>query len=182
MAKPEEFGDVLAQYGDLAYRMAMQLTRGHEQEARDLVQDGFLKIWKYWAFQKPRSFKGWMYRILHNLYIDSRRRKSREAEMSLDAAPPEGALSLEEKMPDQAAQPEEWVHHNERRAAVSKALADLEADLRIPVTLCDMEGLSYEEIARVVSCPIGTVRSRIHRGRLKLRQALGHLETIHENV
>src|SRR5687767_6888451 len=107
MSKTEEFGDVLRQYGDLAYRMAYQLTGGREDEARDLVQDGFIKIWRFWTFQKPRSFKGWMYRILHNLYMDKLRRKFRKAETPFDAVPEEGGLSLEERLADSAAVPAE---------------------------------------------------------------------------
>lgn len=176
MTKNEEFSEVLRVYGDLAYRMAFQLTRGREDEARDLVQDGFIKIWRFWPFQQPRSFKGWMYRILHNLYMDKLRRKHRQVETSLDAAQDEGLLSLEHHLPDSAPTPEQASEASHRQRAVSRALAGLELDLRMPVVLCDMEGLSYEEIARIVGCPIGTVRSRIHRGRSRLREALVHLE------
>jgi RNA polymerase sigma-70 factor, ECF subfamily len=175
LTKTDEFAELLRCYGDLAYRMAFQLTGGKEDEARDLVQDGFIKIWRYWAFQRPRSFKGWMYRLLHNLYMDKMRRQVRQATFSMDAIEEEGGASLSEGLPELDLLPQERLEQDETRRIVARALATLEIDLRIPVTLCDMEGLSYEEIARVVSCPIGTVRSRIHRGREKLRALLVHL-------
>jgi len=177
MTKTEEFSELLRTYGDMAYRMALHLTRGREDEARDLVQEAFIRIWRYWSFQKPDHFKSWMYRILHNLYLDNRRRAQRRPTVSLDDPAPFGeGLTWEDRFAEPQAQPARVVEIRDLQAQVTYALQRLPAEFRIPVMLCDMEGLSYDDIARIVSCPVGTVRSRIHRGRLQLRHALGHLD------
>jgi len=77
MDKEQRFQQLLAQYGDVVYRMAFQLTAGREAEARDLTQETFLKALKYWDLDAPGSFKAWAYRLLHNLYIDGLRRRNR---------------------------------------------------------------------------------------------------------
>lgn len=173
MTKTDEFSELLRTYGDMAYRMALHLTHGREDEARDLVQDAFIRIWRYWSFQKPDHFKSWMYRILHNLYLDSRRRCARRPTVSLDEPSPFGGESAwEDRLAEPQAQPTQVADQHELQREVAAALARLPDEFRIPVMLCDMEGLAYDEIARIVSCPVGTVRSRIHRGRLQLRATL----------
>jgi len=185
MTKTDEFSELLRTYGDTAWRMALHLTKGNEPEARDLVQDCFIRIWRYWGFQKPDHFKSWMYRILHNLYLDECRRRKRRQQVSLDdpQGGEEDALRWEDRLKENDPTPEENSDTHERQVLVRQALQRLPSEFRIPVALCDMEGLSYDEIARIVSCPVGTVRSRIHRGRMQLRAALGHLMGgHHENV
>jgi len=174
MTKTEEFTELLRTYGDTAWRMALHLTKGQEPEARDLVQEAFIRIWRYWGFQKPDHFKSWMYRILHNLYLDECRRRTRRPSISLDAPLAASEDSswedlLEEKQP----QPQAVAVAHEIQSVVQQALQKLPVEFRIPVVMCDMEGFSYDEIARIVSCPVGTVRSRIHRGRQMLRRVLG---------
>ena len=183
MTKTEEFEELLRTYGDMAYRMALHLTHGREDLSRDLVQDAFVRIWRYWSFQKPDHFKSWMYRILHNLYLDSRRREIRRPTVSLDDASPSGEDSAwEDRFAEPQAQPAQVAEIGELQGEVSRALNHLPDEFRIPVVLCDMEGLTYDEIARVVSCPVGTVRSRIHRGRQQLRATLGHLKGVHHDL
>jgi len=175
--KNEEFSEVLRLHGDMAYRMACHLTRGNESLARDLVQDAFVKIWKNWERQRPDSFKGWLYRVLHNLYMDHLRKQKREASVSYDAPSGSEDYDLKEALPDHEIPMVETLEQNEMKDALQWALNQLPADFRVPIVLCDMEGLSYEEIALVVDCPIGTVRSRIHRGRRELRRTLVQKET-----
>ncbi len=177
MTKTEEFTELLRTHGDTAWRMALHLTKGNESDARDLVQEGFVRIWRYWGFQKPDHFKSWMYRILHNLFLDECRRRKRRHQVSLDEpmGGDEDALSWEDRLKETQPDPEQSSETQEKQRLVRQALQRLPTEFRIPVALCDMEGLSYDEIARIVSCPVGTVRSRIHRGRVQLRAALGHL-------
>ena len=170
--KNEEFSEVLRLYGDMAYRMACHLTAGNESLARDLVQDAFVKIWKNWEWQQPQSFKGWMYRILHNLYMDHLRRKTRQATHSYDAPGLSEEDSLKDSYPDAGPGPLEILEKEEMKKKLHEALDRLPEDFRIPIILCDMEGFAYDEIAQIMSCPVGTVRSRIHRGRRELRTAL----------
>lgn len=172
--KTDEFSEVLRCHGDAAYRMACHLTRGNEALARDLVQDAFIKIWKNWEWQRPESFKGWMYRILHNLYMDHLRKKTREASISYDSHDASETYDFKGSLPETDPLLIDQLEKEELNKTLYAALENLPQDFRVPIVLCDMEGLSYEEIARVVSCPVGTVRSRIHRGRRELRRALVH--------
>ncbi len=174
----EEFSEVLKSNGDMAFRMACRLTGGNEPLARDLVQDALLKVWKKWERRRQGSLKGWMYRILHNLYMDHLRRKIREAVVSCDAPSPAEGQSLLDALPESGPLPLEQLERDELQNAIRQALGQLPRDFRVPIMLCDMEGLPYEEIARIVSCPVGTVRSRIHRGRRQLRQTLVQLAPV----
>jgi RNA polymerase sigma-70 factor, ECF subfamily len=166
----KEFTALLRTHGDVAYRMAYHLTRGNEALSRDLVQEGFIKIWKNWSFHRPGSFKGWLYRILRNLYMDHLRRKAREASWSLDG--PTAEDSFAETYPENRPHSLELLEKKEAKELLEEALQRLPEEFRIPMVLCDIERLSYADISRILSCPIGTVRSRIHRGRLLLRRIL----------
>ncbi len=172
-----DFTEILERYGDLAYRMAYRLTGGRESEARDLVQDGFLKIWGQWKIERPASFQGWMYRLLHNLYIDSLRRSARRPAVSLDRENGSGE-SMHEALAAREPSVEERLEQEELKANVAAALAQLDPEFRLPVVLCDMEYLSYDEISRILAVPVGTVRSRIHRARLELRRLLAPTQSL----
>ena len=180
MTSSEEFSELLRTHGDAAWRMALHLTEGKETEAADLVQNAFIRIWRRWAWQKPNHFKSWLYKILHNLYIDECRKRSRRPTSSLDAERSTGdeGDTWADHLADPALPPHREAEQRETQAQVRRALQSLPIEFRIPVMLCDMEGMPYEEIARVVSCPVGTVRSRISRGRQQLRRALGSLEVL----
>jgi RNA polymerase sigma-70 factor (ECF subfamily) len=104
-----------------------------------------------------------MYRVLHNLYMDAMRKKCRAKETEIPS---------EDVFPDRQGSIEKGIEQMDRRRQVAAALARLDEDFRLPVMLCDMEGLAYDDIARILQCPVGTVRSRIHRGRERLRQWL----------
>src|SRR5947209_4213078 len=131
--KTQEFSEALTFHQDTAYRMACRMTGGNESLARDLVQDAFVRIWKNWETRRPGSFKGWLYRILYNLYMDHLRRRCREV--------PE---TLIETKPERGPLPPELAERNELKTVVHRALEGLPQEFRVPVVLCDMEGLSYE--------------------------------------
>jgi RNA polymerase sigma-70 factor (ECF subfamily) len=169
--KNQEFIDLLRVYGDMAYRMALQLTAGREAEAGDLVQETFIRIWKHWDTERPSSMKGWMYRVLRNLHLDALRYRTRHPAFSLET-PTGTETSWEDILPDSQNSLDSSLEKKELQKNVAAALTGLDEDFRIPVMLCDMEGLPYEDIARILNCPIGTVRSRIHRGRVQLRELL----------
>jgi RNA polymerase sigma-70 factor, ECF subfamily len=101
--------------------------------------------------------------VLHNLYMDALRKKARHKEMEMPA---------EDILPDREPSLDQPIQQQEQQRRIAAALARLEEDFRLPVMLCDMEGLGYDDIARILQCPVGTVRSRIHRGRERLRQWL----------
>jgi RNA polymerase sigma-70 factor (ECF subfamily) len=157
----------IEQYGKATYNFAYRLTR-NEADARDLTQDAFIRVYRAWRSFKPgTSFLSWIYRIVTNLYRDElRRQKGRyQEEIPEDNAPQEyrGERPLAEAPIDDYVEG----HLSE---PVSKALGALSSDQRQIVVLADVEECSYQEIAEIVGCSIGTVRSRLHRARSQLRK------------
>ena len=117
----------------------------------------------------PGTFEGWLHRITTNLFLDQARRKSK---IRFDAL----AEDAESRLPGREPGPEQSFELNNLDLDVQAALEELPPDFRAAVVLCDVEGLTYEEIAEIMDAKLGTVRSRIHRGRSMLRKALAHRE------
>lgn len=147
------------------YRLAYRLT-GNQHDAEDLTQDVFVKVFKSIHTFQPGTLEGWLHRITTNLFLDQARRKQRIKMDALSIAP--------ETVWGSASGPEEIHDDYELEADVASALKALNPEQRVAVVLCDIEGLSYEEIAAVLDVKLGTVRSRIARGRAALRDALAH--------
>jgi len=157
----------MTQYGKATYNFAYRLT-GNEADARDLTQDAFVRVYRAWrSFSPGTSFLSWIYRIVTNLYRDElRRRKGRfQEEIPEDNAPQEfgGQRPL-------AVTPIDDYVDRQLSEPLSKALAQLSGDQRQVVVLADIEEYSYQEIAEIMGCSIGTVRSRLHRARALLRR------------
>jgi RNA polymerase sigma factor (sigma-70 family) len=157
---------IVAEHSARVYRLAYRLT-GNRPDAEDLTQDVFIRVFRSLDSYEPGNFNGWLHRITTNLFLDRVRRKSRvRMDGFFDGA--EDRLHSAEVMPESA------VHDANFDPDVERALLSLSEDFRVAVVLCDVEGLSYEEIAETLGVKIGTVRSRIHRGRAQLRAALAH--------
>lgn len=158
------------------YNIAIVLTGDHYR-ADELAQEAFLKLYRSLRhFDPTRSLRNWLYTVLKNLYIDSWRRESRMRTTSIDEPISLGGGSsvpfqLESHDPD----PERTVGSREVAGIVRDAISRLPRKYAMAVSLCDLEGLTYEEISEVMECSIGTVRSRIHRGRKLLRERLAPL-------
>lgn len=148
------------------YRLAYRLT-GNRHDADDLTQEVFVRVFRSLDTYTPGSFEGWIHRITTNLFLDKARRRSR---FRFDGFG-EGA---EERLVSTSPAPEVSYADGHFDDDVEAALISLPEDFRAAVVLCDVEGLSYEEIADVLDIKLGTVRSRIHRGRSMLRKALEH--------
>jgi RNA polymerase sigma-70 factor (ECF subfamily) len=148
------------------YRLAYRLT-GNRHDAEDLTQEVFVRVFRSLDTYSPGSFEGWIHRITTNLFLDKARRRSR---FRFDGFG-EGA---EERLVSSSPAPEVSYTDGRFDDDVEAALAALPEDFRAAVVLCDIEDLSYEEIADVLGVKLGTVRSRIHRGRAMLREALQH--------
>ena len=148
------------------YRLAYRLT-GNPHDAEDLTQEVFVRVFRSLASYTPGTFEGWLHRITTNLFLDQARRKSK---IRFDAL----AEDAETRIPSRGVTPDVAVMDGLFDDDVEAALAALPPDFRAAVVLCDIEGLSYEEIADVLGLKLGTVRSRIHRGRSMLRKALAH--------
>ncbi len=154
-----------------AYSMALQLTR-NPSDAEDLMQDTYVKAWRGFDSYIPgRPFLNWLLRIMQRAYLDSRRRDNpiRKAESLNSMISPSDGEVQELPIPDNSPAPDEEVLHQEFRAELHSALDQLPDVYREAIVMCDLEGMSYSEIADLQSTTIGTVRSRIHRGRKLLR-------------
>ncbi|SHI90381.1 RNA polymerase sigma-70 factor, ECF subfamily [Tessaracoccus bendigoensis DSM 12906] len=147
------------------YRLAYRLT-GNQHDAEDLTQDVFVKVFRSIHTFQPGTLEGWLHRITTNLFLDQARRRQRIRMDALSVAP--------ESVWGSSTGPEELHDDLELDADVAAALRALSPEQRVAVVLCDIEGLTYEEIASVLDVKIGTVRSRIARGRAALREALAH--------
>ncbi|WP_372726948.1 RNA polymerase sigma factor SigE [Nocardioides sp.] len=158
--------EVVELHSDRVYRLAYRLT-GNRQDAEDLTQEVFVRVFRSLASYTPGTFEGWLHRITTNLFLDQARRKQR---IRFDALSDERAERLTSASPS----PDLAYADRTFDDDVERALATLPPDFRAAVVLCDVEGLSYEEISTILDTKIGTVRSRIHRGRAMLRSALSH--------
>src|SRR6188474_798795 len=159
---------------DSLYGAAYRLTR-NPRDAEDLVQDSLLRAYRFWdSFQQDSNCKAWLLRIVTNTFINEYQRRKRSREV-LDAATAEqdatdGVLVHAEARDKQS--PERMLMSASVSDDVQRALEQLPDDFRTAVILCDMQGLSYKEIADIMECPVGTVMSRLFRGRKLLAAAL----------
>lgn len=171
-----EFSELIRHCGDKAYNFAYRLA-GNDQDARDLVQEAFSRAYAHFGSYDPaRSFETWLLRILHNIYLDGVRRYAHGHTVSLDAPAPVEESSWEELLPAPDRAPTADIESRETDAQLQRALAAVPAHYRAAVLLCDVEGLSYEQIAKIMACPVGTVRSRIHQGRVLIKKEYEKLE------
>jgi RNA polymerase sigma-70 factor, ECF subfamily len=158
---------------NLAYRLTNNLA-----EAEDLVQESFVRAYRFFhRYDRSLSFNSWLYRIITNVHIDSLRRKSRVRTTSLDHSGADGNIAWE--IPDEQAIPDRDMMNAELNDKLQLALKAMTPEFRSAVLLADVEGMAYEEIAEAMNISVGTVRSRIHRGRKQLRDRLkGHTEEL----
>jgi RNA polymerase sigma-70 factor (ECF subfamily) len=158
--------EIVEQHSARVFRLAYRLT-GNRHDAEDLTQEVFVRVFRSLHTYTPGTFEGWLHRITTNLFLDQARRKSR---IRFDALPDDA----DNRLPGRVPAPEASYVDMRFDGDVERALSELPPDFRAAVVLCDVEGLSYEEIADVLGVKMGTVRSRIHRGRNLLRKALAH--------
>ncbi|MGI8922895.1 MAG: sigma-70 family RNA polymerase sigma factor [Fimbriimonadales bacterium] len=169
-AEREQFGNLLSLTQRQAYHLALRLT-GNRSDAEDLVQESYIRAFRFFHRYDPTlPFTSWLYRIMTNAHIDEMRRRGKLRVSSLDEPHPETGTTWD--VPDHAASPERLLMTDQMEAEVQEGLNKMTSDFRIAVLLADLEGFSYEEIAEVMKTSIGTVRSRIHRGRKQLRSHL----------
>ena len=161
---PLTWEEVARVYGRKIYNFAYRLT-GNPNDANDLVQEVLLRVRKGLANYQPGSFEGWLWRITRNAFLDGVRKQKRR---------PTAPLPDEIDRWDLAHSPGADVEYARVNLGddIQKALLELPIEFREAVVMCDVVGLSYEEISVAVAVPIGTVRSRIHRGRKMLKGLL----------
>ena len=158
--------DVVLTHSARVYRLAYRLT-GNRHDAEDLTQEVFVRVFRSLASYTPGTFEGWLHRITTNLFLDMARRRQR---IRFEGLGQEMAGRIEGGNPT----PAQAFDERHLDSDIQAALARLAPEYRAAVVLCDIEGLSYEEIAATLGVKLGTVRSRIHRGRAQLRSALEH--------
>ncbi|MGH9023158.1 MAG: sigma-70 family RNA polymerase sigma factor [Acidimicrobiia bacterium] len=164
-ASPSEvpsWEEVARDHGRLLYEVAYRLT-GDQDDARDLVQESLLRVGRGLENYRPGSLEAWLSRIVTNVFLDEVRRRRRRP------LPTSGPIS--DAVLARLAGPEE--PELGLPGDIQQALISLPVEFRAAIVLCDVAGLAYDQIARVLGVPPGTVRSRVHRGRRLLREALG---------
>ncbi len=160
-------------YREQLYKSALRMTRSVE-DAEDLIQETYLKAYKYYArFSEGTNFKAWLFKIMKNTFINSyRKKKLQPPKVDFDDVQ-EG---LEETLLDKAhaspSDPENWLMTTEMDHEVREAMLGLPHDYKMVVLLADIEGFAYREIADILAVPVGTVMSRLYRGRRMLEKAL----------
>ena len=172
----ETFQEFIKLYGERAYNFAFRLS-GNDADARDLVQEAFTRAFEHQDRYDPaRPFSSWLFRILHNIYLDGVRRHEHKHSFSLDAQTSVEDGTWQEAIAGSAPDPGDIAVQRETEAMIQQALGSLPMQYRAAVTLCDVEGLAYDKSSEVMSCPVGTVRSRIHQGRVLLKAAFEKLQ------
>jgi len=168
-------------HADILYNYALRMTND-PADADDLVQETFLKAFRFWdKYEQGTNIRAWLFRILKNSYINRYRKVSKEP----DTVDYDEVQNFYASIRDDSADPndlQQTIFGNLLEDEVAGAIAELPEDFRTVVILSDIEGLTYEEIAEFVDCPVGTVRSRLHRGRKLLRARLFAYATEHGYV
>jgi RNA polymerase sigma factor (sigma-70 family) len=168
---PEQIAFVeraMEQYGRQTYNYAYRLT-GNEPDARDLAQEAFIRVFRAWeSFREGTSFLSWIYRIVTNLWRDELRRRKGIFTQPL----PEDNQPQERPLDHAGHDPIAAMHEAQLSATMERALGSLTPDQRSVVVLADVQEYSYQDIADIIGCSIGTVRSRLHRARAQLRKSL----------
>lgn len=176
--RSREFEEVALVHLDALYRSALRLTR-NRAEAEDLVQETFLRAFRnFHRFNPGTNCRAWLFTILRNAFLNRLRRNSHEV-LEGDVEGWDGGAAASGDGPASGSPPEEEFFQTVLHGDVDRALKALPLPFREVVILADLEGLSYKEISQVIGCPIGTVMSRLSRGRGLLRQALARFAREH---
>ncbi len=166
---PAEFDRLMNESHRKVYALALRLA-GNPTDAEDLCQESYIRAYRFFhRYDAELSFTAWMYRILTNVHIDFRRRKGRVRTTSFDTTNQNGQTW---DFADSTTSPDRVMMESTLEESMQLGLLSIGPDFRTAVVLADVEGLAYEEIAEIMQTSIGTVRSRIHRGRKQLRSYL----------
>jgi RNA polymerase sigma-70 factor (ECF subfamily) len=160
----KEFEQEAIPHMDILYNYALRMT-GNVDNAHDLLQETFLKAYRFWdKYEKGTNVRAWLFRIMKNTYINLYRKAVKEPD-TVDYNDIQNFYNIIRENSADGNDLQEKLFGHLLDDDVTKALESLPEEFRTVVILCDIEGLTYEEIAEFVECPVGTVRSRLHRGR-----------------
>ena len=161
------FDELMRCYEKRLYALCFRLA-GDKEDAMDCTQEAMLRIWRALSsYRKEASFMTWIYRITTNTCLDVLRKKKVRPQVSLDALTDAGFT-----VKDENGNPEDYAITQARRLALQAGIQALTPDMRAALVLRDIQGFSYEEVAVILDTPLGTVKSRINRGRERLRSLL----------
>ncbi|MEK6607642.1 MAG: sigma-70 family RNA polymerase sigma factor [Myxococcota bacterium] len=173
MSQKRAFERIALPHLPALHRMAVRLCRNGD-DANDLVQDGLVKAFRFFhRFEEGSNARAWLFKVMVNIFYNRYHKAARDRRLAEDVVADDRFdrfVSAASLAPTR--DPEQALVERLSGAGLRRALENLPVDFRAAVLLCDVEGLSYREIADVLECPIGTVMSRIYRGRRALRQAL----------
>ena len=171
MDRRDLFERLVREYGDKAYNFAFRLA-GNAPDASDLVQEAFARALEHFdRYDAEKPFQNWLYQILHHIFLDLVKRAEHKRSVSLDKTIGDEDTAWHDVLPATESSPMDVLVNQERDMLIQDTLATLPLPYRTAVTLCDIEGLSYQAISEIMACPVGTVRSRIHEGRRLMRLA-----------
>lgn len=169
--KVEAFEELVRRYERKVYNIAYRLL-GNEEEATEALQDTFLRAYRFIPrFKFKSSFYTWLYRIATNVSLTKLRRRKKQTTVSLDE-PVKNTHNLMFDIPDPHTTPEEAFAQKRLRERLQEAIEKLPADFRAVVVLRDLEGLSNEEVSKVLGLSVPAVKARLHRGRIALREKM----------
>jgi RNA polymerase sigma-70 factor, ECF subfamily len=171
LKRQKEFEAEAYPHKDILFNFALRTT-GDKDDAHDLLQETFMKAFRFWdKYEKGTNIRAWLFRIMKNSYINRYRKETREPGM-VDYDDVENFYDLIRDDSTDSNDLQKKMYSNMLSDEVTEALQSLPEDFRTVVILCDIEGLMYDEISEFLNCPIGTVRSRLHRGRKMLEEKL----------
>ena len=166
------FDELVRTYEKSVYNTAYRLA-GSYDDAADVAQEAFVRAWNNLkSFRGDSAFSTWLYRIVTNVFLDDRKRKRARPQRSLDEAIALDESNVTRQFEDDTPGPEEVAEGAERRMVLERAIQTLPEAQRIVIVLYHTQGLSYEEIAEITNLPMGTVKSKLNRARLALRDRL----------
>jgi len=168
-----EFESLALDHVDPLYSAALRLTK-NERDAEDLVQDTFLRAFRFFdKFERGTNIKAWLFKILTNTFINRYRRKVKERTV-VEGAAREGTNErfVARDANESSSNPEQYLFDRLLSDDVLRAIDGLPIDFRLLVILADLQEFSYKEIAEILDCPVGTVMSRLYRGRKLLQKNL----------
>lgn len=168
----DAFNRLVLAYQDMAYNLAYRLM-GDSDSAQDAVQDAFISAYHHLGSYRGGSFKAWILRITTNTCYDELRRRKRRPVTSLEPTDDQGdEIESPAWLADPDESPEEAAMRAELNRAIQGCLEELSLEFRTVVILVDIQGLDYQEAAQAIRKPVGTVKSRLARARLRLRECL----------
>ncbi|HEX2944620.1 MAG TPA: sigma-70 family RNA polymerase sigma factor [Clostridia bacterium] len=166
------FEELIEAYQKKIFNLAYRIV-GNYDDAADLAQEAMIRIFRSIAnFREQSSFSTWVYRITTNVCLDEIRRKKNTRVLSLDEEIHVEDGEVKRQIMSDEPQPDEVAEREELRSLIDSAIKSLPEDQRLVLTLRDLQGLSYEEISKILDCPVGTVKSRINRARQALKNVL----------